>query len=36
MAERMGATVETISGSHSVFVAQPVAVTTFIQRALAG
>ena len=36
MAERMGATIETIAGSHTVFIAQPVAVADFIQRALAG
>ncbi len=36
MAERMGATIETIGGSHTVFIAQPVAVAGFIQRALAG
>jgi pimeloyl-ACP methyl ester carboxylesterase len=34
MAERMGATTETISGSHCAFIAQPVAVADFIQKAL--
>ena len=36
MAERMGATIETIAGSHTVFIAQPVAVAGLIQRAMAG
>jgi pimeloyl-ACP methyl ester carboxylesterase len=35
MAERMGATTETIDGSHLAFVSQPVAVATFIRSALA-
>ena len=35
MAERMGATIETIAGSHTVFIAQPVAVAEFIAEALA-
>lgn len=34
MAERMGATVEEIDGSHTVFIARPVAVAGFISRAL--
>jgi pimeloyl-ACP methyl ester carboxylesterase len=36
MAERMGAATETISGSHTVFIPQPVAVAGFMLRALAG
>ena len=36
MAERMAATIETISGSHAVFIAQPVAVAGFIRQALEG
>ena len=35
MAERMGATTKTIAGSHTAFVAQPVAVAEFIGEALA-
>ncbi|WP_329130291.1 alpha/beta hydrolase [Streptomyces sp. NBC_01476] len=35
MAERMGATVEEIDGSHTAFVAQPVRAARFIQAALA-
>lgn len=35
MAERMGATTETIDGSHTAFIAQPVAVANFIKLALA-
>ena len=35
MAKRMGATTEQIAGSHTAFIAQPVAVATFIRRALA-
>jgi pimeloyl-ACP methyl ester carboxylesterase len=34
MAQRMGATTEVIDGSHTAFIAQPVAVATFIRRAL--
>ena len=34
MAKRMGATTEEISGSHTAFIAQPVAVAAFIRRAL--
>jgi len=34
MAKRMGATTETIVGSHTAFIAQPVAVAAFIRRAL--
>jgi pimeloyl-ACP methyl ester carboxylesterase len=36
MAERMGATTESIKGSHTAFIAQPVAVASFIKKALAG
>jgi len=36
MAERMGATTESIKGSHTAFIAQPVAVASFIRKALAG
>jgi pimeloyl-ACP methyl ester carboxylesterase len=35
MAERMGATTETIDGSHTAFIAQPVAATAFILKAVA-
>jgi pimeloyl-ACP methyl ester carboxylesterase len=35
MAERMGATTKSLAGSHTVFVAQPVAVAAFITEALA-
>jgi pimeloyl-ACP methyl ester carboxylesterase len=35
MAERMGATTRSIAGSHTAFVAQPVAVAEFIGEALA-
>jgi len=35
MAERMGATVETIDGSHAAFIAQPVAAAAFILKAVA-
>jgi pimeloyl-ACP methyl ester carboxylesterase len=35
MAERMGATTRSIAGSHTAFVAQPVAVAEFISEALA-
>jgi len=34
MAKRMGATTETIDGSHTAFIAKPVAVAAFIQKAL--
>ena len=34
MAERMGATTESIDGSHTAFIARPVAVASFIRRAL--
>jgi len=34
MARRMGATTETIDGSHTAFIAKPVAVAAFIQQAL--
>jgi pimeloyl-ACP methyl ester carboxylesterase len=34
MAQRMGATTETIGGSHTAFIAQPVAVAAFIKQAL--
>jgi hypothetical protein len=34
MAERMGATTETMAGSHAAFVAHPVAVAEFIDRAV--
>ena len=34
MAERMGATTKSLSGSHTVFVARPVAVAEFIAKAL--
>jgi len=36
MAKRMGATTETIAGSHTAFIARPVAVAAFIRRAVAG
>ena len=36
MAERMGAVTESINGSHTAFIADPVRVATFITRALAG
>jgi hypothetical protein len=35
MAERMSATTKSIAGSHSAFIAQPVAVAGFITEALA-
>ena len=35
MAERMGAVTETIDGSHTAFIAQPVAVAAFILKAVA-
>jgi len=34
MARRMGATTDTIDGSHTAFIAKPVAVATFIRQAL--
>ena len=36
MAKRMGATTESIDGSHTAFIARPVAVAAFIMKALAG
>ena len=36
MAQRMGATTESIDGSHTAFAARPVAVASFITKALAG
>ena len=36
MAERMGAVTESIDGSHTAFIADPVRVATFITKALAG
>src|SRR5882757_1378200 len=36
MAKRMGARTETITGSHTAFIARPVAVAAFIRQALAG
>jgi pimeloyl-ACP methyl ester carboxylesterase len=36
MAERMKATTETIDGSHTAFIAQPVAVARFIEKAITG
>ena len=34
MAERMGATTETIDGSHTALIARPVDVASFIRQAL--
>ena len=34
MAERMGATTQTIAGSHTAFIAQPVAAASFVRQAL--
>ena len=34
MAERMGATTKSVAGSHTAFIAQPVAVAEFIAEAL--
>jgi hypothetical protein len=34
MAERMKATTDSINGSHTVFIAQPVSVANFIKKAL--
>jgi pimeloyl-ACP methyl ester carboxylesterase len=36
MAQRMGAVTESIDGSHTAFIAQPVRVASFITKALAG
>ena len=36
MAERMGAVTESINGSHTAFIANPVHVANFIKKALAG
>jgi pimeloyl-ACP methyl ester carboxylesterase len=36
MAERMGAVTESISGSHTAFIANPVRAASFIAKALAG
>ena len=36
MAERMGAVAESISGSHTAFIANPVWAASFITTALAG
>ena len=36
MAERMGATTDSIDGSHTAFIADPVRVAGFIKKALAG
>jgi pimeloyl-ACP methyl ester carboxylesterase len=36
MAQRMGATTEEIDGSHTAFIARPVAVAAFIKKAIAG
>jgi len=36
MAERMGAVTESINGSHTAFIAEPVRVATFITKALDG
>lgn len=36
MADRMGATVQSITGSNAVFVSRPVAVAGFIRNALEG
>lgn len=36
MADRMDATTDAISGSHTAFIAQPVAVASFIKKALTG
>jgi hypothetical protein len=34
MVKHMGATTGTITGSHTAFIAQPVAVAAFIKKAL--
>ena len=36
MAQRMGATTDSIDGSHTAFIASPVRVAAFIKKALAG
>ena len=36
MAERMGATTESIDGSHTAFIARPATVASFLRKALAG
>ena len=36
MAERMGAVTESVNGSHTAFIADPVRITSFITKALAG
>jgi hypothetical protein len=36
MANRMGAVTESISGSHTAFIASPVRAASFITKALAG
>ena len=36
MAKRMNATTEEIDGSHTVFIAEPVAVAVFIRKAWGG
>ena len=36
MAERMGAVAESISGSHTAFIANPVRAASFIAKAVAG
>ncbi len=36
MAQRMGATTDSIDGSHTAFIARPVLVASFIKKALAG
>jgi hypothetical protein len=36
MAKRMGATTDSINGSHTAFIARPVLVASFIKKALAG
>jgi pimeloyl-ACP methyl ester carboxylesterase len=36
MAQRMGATTENITGSHTAFIARPVPVAAFIRKAVAG
>ena len=36
MAKRMGAVTESISGSHTAFIANPVCAASFITKALAG
>jgi hypothetical protein len=36
MAKRMGAVTESISGSHTAFIANPVRAASFIAKALTG